>query len=180
LYPALEIGCRDGEWTKFLIASDPLYLTDAHQEFLDSAVKDYPPEYQRRVRSYLVDNDDYSILPKNQFNFIFSWNNFNYKSLDTLKQTLKQIYTLLRPGGVFMFSYNNGDLPAGAAYAENYFMSYMPKSLVIPMCQMLGFEIVYSEDHEPAFSWIEIRKPGELKTSKAHQVMGEIKELQII
>lgn len=178
-YPGLEIGCRDGEWTKFLVASDPLYMLDEHQEFLDSAIKDYPPEYQRRVRQYLVKDTDYSRLPQKQFNFIFSWNYFNYKSLDTVKTALKQIFELLRPGGVFMFSYNNGDLPAGAAYAENYFMSYIPKSMLIPMCRSLGFEIVYHADFEPAVSWLEIRRPGELSTLKGHQAMGIIKEKKV-
>lgn len=175
-YPGLEIGCRDGEWTKFLVASDPLYMVDEHQEFLDSAIKEYSPEYQRRVRQYVVKDNDYSKLPQKQFNFIFSWNYFNYKSLDTVKQALKQVFSMLRPGGVFMFSYNNGDLPAGAAYAENYFMSYIPKSMLIPLCRNLGFDIVYHADHEPAVSWMEIRRPGELTTVKGHQAMGVIKE----
>jgi len=175
-YPGLELGCRDGEWTKFLVASDPLYIADAHQEFLDSAVKEYAPEYQRRVRPYLIRNNEYGVLPQSQFNFVFSWNHFNYKTLETTKQTLKQVYNLLRPGGVCMFSYNNGDIPAGAAYAETYFMSYMPKSLLIPMCQSLGYEVVYQQDHEPAVSWLELRKAGELSTVKGHQALGMIKE----
>ena len=70
-YPALEIGCRDGEWTKLLVAGDPLYLIDVHQEFLDSAIKDYPVEYKRRTRPYLIKNGDYSILPQRQFGFVF-------------------------------------------------------------------------------------------------------------
>jgi SAM-dependent methyltransferase len=175
-YPGLELGCRDGEWTKFLVASDPLYIADAHQDFLDSAIKEYAPEFQRRVRPYLIRNNEYGVLPQSQFNFVFSWNHFNYKTLETTKQALKQVYNLLRPGGVCMFSYNNGDIPAGAAYAETYFMSYMPKSLLIPMCQSLGYEVVYQQDHEPAVSWLELRKPGELSTIKGHQALGIIKE----
>jgi SAM-dependent methyltransferase len=175
-YPALELGCRDGEWTKLLVASDPLYITDEHQEFLDNAVKDHTHEYQRRVRPYLIKNNEYGILPQNQFNFVFSWNHFNYKTLDTIKQNLKQVYNLLRPGGVCMFSYNNGDIPMGAGHAETYFMSYVPKSLLMPIILSLGYEVVYQQDHEPAISWIEIRRPGELATVKAHQAMGTIKE----
>lgn len=177
-YPALEIGCRDGEWTKHLVAGDPLYLTDVHQEFLDSAIKDYPAEYQRRTRPYLIKNGDYSILPQKQFGFVFSWNYFNYKTIDTIKSELKQVYNLLRPGGVFMFSYNNGDMPAGAAYAESYFMSYVPKSMLIPACQQAGFEVVVSKDFEPAVSWVELQKPGELQTSKGHQALGIIKQIE--
>jgi SAM-dependent methyltransferase len=175
-YPALEIGCRDGEWTNFLVASDPLYLADEHQEFLDVTIGNYAPEYQRRIRPYVITNDEYGILPQKQFNLVFSWNHFNYKSLDSIKKVLRQVYNLLRPGGVFMFSYNNGDLPDGAAYAESYFMSYVPKSMLIPACQQLGFEITYSQDYEPAVSWLELKKPGELFTVKGHQALGLIKE----
>ena len=114
-------------------------------------------------------------LPLNQFNFVFSWNFMNYASLDTIKEYLKIVKELLRPGGVFMFSYNDGDRPAGAAMAENFFMTYVPKHMLIPMCESLGFEVVNQRTRDVSISWIEIRKPGELTTTKAHQVLGEVK-----
>lgn len=175
-YPTLEIGCRDGEWTDKLVAGDPLYITDVYQEFLDNALAKYPAEYQRRVRPYLIENHDFQVLPQKQFSFIFSWNNYNYKSLKTIKRMLKQSWNLLRPGGVVMFSYNNCDMAPAAAYAESYFMSYVPKSMLLPICQQLGYEVIYSKDYEPAVSWLELRKPGDLATVKAHQAMGVIKE----
>lgn len=178
-YPTLEIGCRDGEWTKHLISSDPLYLVDPHREFLESAVSKYPEEYQRRVRKYQIRDWDFKELPQNQFGFAFSWNHFNYMSLDTVKQYLKSMYQVLRPGGVFMFSYNNADLPAAAGHAESYFMSYIPKSMLLPMVESLGFEISATFDFEPAVSWIEVRKPGELETVKAHQVLGRVKNINL-
>jgi len=66
-YPALEIGCRDGDWTKLLVASDPLYIADVFPEFLTSAVEQFPDLYRGRVRKYLI-HDFYKInnLPKNQ------------------------------------------------------------------------------------------------------------------
>lgn len=174
-FPALEIGCRDGEWTKYMVSADPLYIVDHHREFTDSAIKEFTDEYKRRIRVYLTPDHDLSILPKNQFSFVLCWNFLNYRSLDTIKEYLKQIKELLRPGGVFLFSYNDGDRPAGAGYAENFFMSYMPKSMLIPLCESLGFEIISDQAREMAISWLEIRKPGELKTVKAHQTMGELK-----
>lgn len=173
--PGLEIGCRDGEYTKKLVSCDPLYITDIHQDFLDSTLSKFPEEYQRRLRPYLIDNMNLSMLPKNQFGFVFSWNFFNYLSLASIDRYLVQIFELLRPGGTFMFSYNNADMPAPAAYADSYFMSYAPKSQLIPLCIAHGFEIASSTDLNPAVSWLELRKPGELKTIKAHQVLGEIK-----
>ena len=175
-YPALEIGCGDGEWTKFLVASDPLYIADFFPEFLASAVEQFPPLYQGRVRKYLI-KEYYKIsnLPVNQFGLIFSFNFFNYLSLDSIKQYLLQSLEWLRPGGRIIFTYNNADLPAAAAYAETYFMTYVPKSILIPMAESIGFETEFCFDIEPAFSMIEFKKPGDLQTIKAAQVLGEIK-----
>ena len=173
--PGLEIGCRDGEYTSKLVSCDPLYITDIHQDFLDSTLSKFPEEYQRRLRPYLIDDMNLSMLPKNQFGFVFSWNFFNYLSLASIDRYLVQIFELLRPGGTFMFSYNNADMPAPAAYADSYFMSYVPKSQLLPLCTAHGFAIASSTDLDPAVSWLELRKPGELKTIKAHQVLGEIK-----
>jgi SAM-dependent methyltransferase len=177
-YPALEIGCRDGEWTKHIVAADPLYITDHYKDFLESATKDFTPEYQRRIRPYLVKDTNFDALPQGQFGFVFCWNFLNYRSLDTIKEYLKSVKELLRPGGVFMFSYNNGDIPESAGYAEGFWMSYMPKSMLIPMCESLGFEIYHNKDYRgegTTVSWIELRKHGKIETVKAHQVLGEIK-----
>lgn len=177
-YPALEIGCRDGEWTKYLVASDPLYIADVFEEFLSSAIKQFPPIYQGRVRKYLI-KDFYKIanLPKNQFGLIFSYNFFNYLSIDSIKQFLIQAIEWLRPGGTMIFTYNNADLPAAAAYAENYFMTYVPESILIPLAESIGFEVTYVYNSEPAYSVIEINKPGSLKSIKVGQTFGEIKHI---
>lgn len=177
-YPALEIGCRDGEWTKYLVASDPLYIADFFPEFLSSAVKQFPELYQGRVRKYLI-QDFYKIsnLPKNQFGLIFSYNFFNYLSIDGIKQFLLQSIVWLRPGGTLIFTYNNADLPAAAGYAESYYMTYVPESLLIPLAESIGFETVYRYNCDPAYSIIELQKPGQLKSIKVGQTAGEIKHI---
>ena len=177
-YPALEIGCRDGQWTKLLVASDPLYIADVFPDFLSSAIQQFPPLYQGRVRKYLI-HDFYKIsnLPKNQLGLIFSYNFFNYLSIDSIKQLLIQSMEWLRPGGTILFTYNNADLPAAAAYAENYFMTYVPESILIPMAESIGFETVFIYNCEPAYSIIELRKPGTLKSIKVGQTAGEIKHI---
>ena len=78
-----------------------------------------------------------------------------------------------------MFSYNNAEHHMNAAYVEEGFMSWMPRGLLIQLVTQLGFEIINAPDYQPAVSWLEIRKPGELKTIKAHQVLGEIKRKEI-
>jgi SAM-dependent methyltransferase len=175
-YPALEIGCRDGEWTKYLVASDPLYIADVFPEFFTTSLQQFPELYQGRVRKYLIkDYCKIANLPKNTFGFIFSYNFLNYLSLDSIKQILTQSMEWLRPGGKIVFTYNNADLPAAAAYAENFFMTYVPKSMLQPMAESLGYETTFSFDTEPAFSIIEFKKPGQLKSIKLSQTSGEIK-----
>ena len=85
----------------------------------------------------------------------------------------------MKPGGVFLFSYNDGDTPSGAGMAENFAQTYIPKSLLIPTCESLGFEIFKDAHYAPNISWIEVKKPGILHTIKAHQVLGEIKRREI-
>jgi len=179
-YPALEISCRDGEWTKYMIAADPLYIIDRYPEFLESASSQFPEQFQTRLRRYPLVDNNLGLLPRNQFGFVFSWGYFNYVSLDTLKIYLTQIIRILRPGGVFLFSYNDGDTPAGAEMAERFAQSYLPKSMVVPLAESLGFEIQKTfelgEEWNP-ITWIELKRPGELATNKAAQVMGEIKRI---
>lgn len=179
-YPALEIGCRDGEWTKYMVAADPLYVTDHYRDFLDSTASQFTEEYQRRIRPYLTRDTDLTVLPQNQMAFVFCWNFLNYRSLDTIKEYLKSVQDVLRPGGVFMFSYNNGDMHECAGYAEGHWMSYIPKRMLVPMCESLGFEVVHTRESRSegtAISWIELKKSGTLETVKAHQVLGEIKRI---
>jgi SAM-dependent methyltransferase len=181
-YPALEIGCRDGEWTQHLVANDPLYIVDHYREFLDSTMSIFVEQYQRRIRPYLFKDQNMAELPQGQMGFVFCWNFLNYRSLDTVKEYLKTVKELLRPGGTFMFSYNNGDIPECAGYVDNGWMSYIPKSMLLPMCESLGYEIVYTRDirgEGTSISWVELRKPGKLETVKAHQVLGEIKLIDV-
>jgi hypothetical protein len=176
-YPALEIGCRDGEFTQYLIASDPLYIADVHPEFLSSALNQYHEQYKARVRKYLIKDNKITGLPSNQFNFIFSYNFFNYLSFDSIKQWMLLSYEWLRPGGGIIFTYNNSDIGVGAAYAESCFMSYVPRSMLVPMCESIGFELIDHRDYDPNISWVEFRKPGNLQTIKASQALGEIKHI---
>ena len=183
-FPILELGCRDGDMTNELVAGDPLYIVDNYQEFIDNTLSKFNDQYKNRVRPYLIQEEsgqpnilDIQKLPIGQFGFIFSFNYFNYRSIQGLKDYLGQAKELLRPGGAMMFTYNNSDLEQQAAFAESYFMSYMPKSLLIPLCQSVGFDYVTSFDIGN-LSWIEIRIPGELESIKAHQAMAKIVHIE--
>ena len=175
-YPGMELGPRTGELTQYLVANDPLYLVDLDQRFLDTTIQQFSGVYQNRLRRYVTDIiPDFKSLPQNQIGFIFSWDFFNYLALPTIALYLKEAHKLLRPGGVFMFTYNDGETPTGAGYAENRSQSYVPCSKLIDLCRAQGFEIKQIESFDSGvLNWIELVKPGELKTVKAAQAMGEI------
>lgn len=173
-YPGLEIGPGDGYWTKLLVGCDPLYLVDVHQEFLISSLEQFSEEYRRRVRTYKINDIDLDCLPQNQFGFVFAWYVFNFMTADMIDLYLGEIMKVLRPGGIAMFSYNNAERPHAANFVETGFMSYMPKTYLLRQLKKYGFEILASHDLETAVSWVEIKKPGELSTVKAHQAMASI------
>lgn len=179
-YPVLEIGPGDGVWTEHLVAGDPLYILDRHQEFIDNTLNKFNGVYRNRIRPYLtglhgrVHEEDMSMLPENQFGFIFSWNVFNYMPLKETTTMLQGAMRCLRPGGVMMFSYNNCDVAQCAEYVEQGFRSWMPSQLLEQTCRDLGFEIIANRSIEETVHWIEIRKPGTLSTTKHHQVLGKI------
>lgn len=177
-FPALEIGPGDGIWTPELVENDPLYIADVRPEYLEETLKKFNPVYQNRIRPYLIpfdDSENLSCLPQNQFGFVVSINVFDYFSFDKIRRYLTSVYDVLRPGGVFLFTYGNCDRREIAELAEKGAVGYMPKSLLIAFCETRGYEVLDSFDLDQTVSWIEIRKPGDLKTVKAHQAMGEIK-----
>lgn len=178
-YPGLEIGPGSGVWTKCLVSNDPLYLLDIRKSYLDETKALFPVEYQNRLRCYLIpennEPEDLSGLPQKQFGFVVSINVFEYFSFDKIRHYLEEVWKLLRPGGVFLFTYNNGERPECAQLAENGTVSYIPKTMLVTFCETHGYEVIKTFDLDNTVCWIEIRKPGELKTVKAHQAMGEIK-----
>lgn len=181
-YPALQFGCgvKTKTLTGDLVANDPLYLCDFSQENIDNVSNQFNDIYNKRLRKYVLTQHELHQLPHNQFGFIFSWMLFNYANFATVTHYLERIIRLLRPGGYFIFSYNNCDLLESCLVAESGGMSYVSKRHLIRVCNQFGYEVVNTYDmpntdyHVKYISWIEIRKPGELSTVKRRQVMGAI------
>ena len=178
-YPSLMYGCKYHNYINQMVTGDPLYVTDPIWDLVEQAIAPFPDLYQRRIRAYKFDNQNF---PIGQFGFIFSWNFFNYITLDEMPDYLNKIYNWLRPGGVFIFSYNNTDIPRSAYTAERQLASWAPKRKVLPLVKSAGFEIVDSQDRptdDALFgytSWLEVKKPGDLTTVKASQAVGLICE----
>ena len=61
-FPGLEIGTGDATWTRMLVASDPLYIVDYNNEFLESTKATFNEVYKRRLRCYLSNGTSCSII----------------------------------------------------------------------------------------------------------------------
>lgn len=179
-HPSLEIGPGDGQWTPLMVAADPLYLVDIHPEFIESTKRQFTEAYQRRLRTYLNDWDGYpgwdlSFLPQNQFEFVFAWNVFDFYQLDFIEKYLDSIFNVLAPGGSALFSFNNCDFPANAKFAETGFKAWATEKSIVNLCKRKGFEITFIKTIDIEWSYIEIKKPGILKSVKTTQALGEIR-----
>ena len=189
-FPGLRLGCGyfgqldsaaknhelSIEYSNSMVANDPLYFVDQNQRSLELVTNHFNEVYQRRIRLY----QDYTQLPPRQFSFIFSWGLFNYLELSTIENYLQVMFNLLRPGGTAMFSYNNCDIIESARIADMGEMSFVSKRNLTNLLKKIGFDVIASYDLPNTdtlitnISWLEIRRPGELITTKLRQVMGTV------
>lgn len=184
-YPGMQIGPQDGYLTDHMVSCDPLYLVDVFPEFLESTLNTFNEIYRARVRPYTIGYDgvktkSFSELPQNQFGFVLCWEVFNFLALDSIKEYLTELYDVLRPGGTILFSYNDGDTVNGSKNAEWGGCTFVPKRLLVPLVNSLGYDVSASFNFQPGISdvsWLEIKKPGEKSTIKGHQVLGIIQDL---
>ena len=179
-YPALQINPRSKKWIDPMVASDPLYLTHSNIAMVEDMIKEYPEIYQNRLRLYEIVDRDFSKLPQAQFGFVLCWDNFNHLSLDKIEKYIREVWELLRPGGSFIFNYNNCDFEGPAYRAECHAGSYASASWLTKLLNAIGYEITALHDDETGdafnthISWVEIKKPGDLETVKAAQAMAQI------
>jgi SAM-dependent methyltransferase len=177
-FPGMIIGPRTDTFIEDMVPLDPLYVVDTHADLLDPAVRRFAPDYQRRLRQYIV--DDYSTapilneLPGGQFGVIFAYNYFNYRPMEIIRRYIREIASKLRPGGSFIMTYNNCDNSHGIGLAERYWMCYTPKRLIMQAAADVGLEFVSNTDSPPDLSWIEFVRPGDLETYRGGQTLAKI------
>ena len=177
-YPGLQLYPQDKSWVDCMVGCDPLYLVSDTLETLEQITATYPELYQARLRLYKF--NQWESLPQGQVGFALLWDYLEYCTPEAMRHYLSKIAEVLRPGGVLMFSYNNCDLKESMLLAERGTLNYNHRDLVEQIITELGYEVLKFEDAEtgndqyPWISWAEIKRPGELNTVKAHQVLGKI------
>jgi hypothetical protein len=177
-YPGLIIRPSHSPWVEDLVALDPMYFVDTHEDLIASAISQFPPEYQRRLRCYVIDEFSnrpiFEKLPQQQFGFVYGFDYFNFRPLEVIKQYLSEVFELLRPGGTFFFNFNDCDQQGGVGLTENSFSCYTPARLIYEYAVKLGYKITHQETIDAASTWVELTKPEQLTSIRGGQCLAAI------
>mgnify|MGYP003323057122 FL=1 len=161
-----------------MVPLDPLYVVDSSRDLIEPAISEFTPEYQRRLRPYVI--NDYSNdkilyrLPDNQFGFVFAYNYFNFKPIEIIEKFLHELYQKLRPGGAVIFTYNECDLSPGVGAVEHNWMCYTPGRRIRVIADLIGFEIINNHIGINDIAWFELKKPGEIESIRGGQSLAKI------
>jgi SAM-dependent methyltransferase len=176
--PGMIIRPRTEDYINDMVALDPLYLVDHDMELLRPSTEQYLPEYQRRLRRYIindyVERPIFRNFPAGQFGVIFAYNYFNYKPLSVIDDYLAEMFQLLRPGGILIFTYNNCDLWHCVSFAEKNYMCYTPGIKIWNLAQKNGYVVNFEHNGVLDAKWIELKKPGEITSIKGGQSLAKI------
>ena len=183
-YPGLQISPIFGgkDLTDSMVSLDPLYLVDYQQTLVNEVSKQYNLTYRNRLRPYTMRRYDFNNpkqilfpkLPVEQFGFILACNFMDKFPLPVIEAYLLEIFNLLRPGGVMLFTFNDCDIPHNIQLVEQGYRPYTPGKEVRKLIKKLGYEILNHHSESYGIAWFEIKKPGEIRSSRGGQPLGKI------
>lgn len=166
------------DFVKSMVMFDPLYLIDQSYELITPAIIDFHYDYQRRLRPYVVnERADQPVLgqiPNDQFGICLAYNYFNFKPLEVFKQYLTELYTKLKPGGTLAFTFNDCDRDKAVILVEQHFACYTPGRLIKELALIIGYEIEFEWHDNGPWTWLELRKPGELTSFRGGQTLARV------
>jgi hypothetical protein len=182
-YPGMFIRPGHRTLVEEMASSDPLYIVDTSAGLLAPALSQFLEDFQTRIRNIvLVDERKPNILkdlPEGQMGLIVCLDFFEYRPLHLVERYLVEFNNCLREGGTLIFSFNNCDIEHGVNLVDKKYRTYTPAYRIKEMLFKLGLTIQAEHDYESSLSWIEAKKPGELKSLRGGQALGQIKPKEI-
>ena len=177
-HPGMVIRPMHAMHVDDLVACDPMYFVDTHPDLLDRVNNQFTKEYQSRlcyyhIREYTKQNIFWN-LPAQQFGLIYAFHYFNFKPMEIIRDYLSEIYNLLRPSGIFAFTFNDCDFGGAVRLTEHHFCCYTPGRLIKEHALALGFAIELDFNDEAGTYWLELRKPGTFETIRGGQNVATI------
>jgi len=166
------------DWIEYMVACDPLYVVDTNHDMFEPAKDKFNELYQSRLRYYAIRESDsepmMGHMPAGQFGFCLAYNFFQYKPFEIMRAYLREIFDLLRPGGVLAITYNDCDRKGAVELAERSFTCYTPGRLVLAICESIGFVIEQDYRLDAAANWVELRRPGQMISLRGGQTLAKI------
>ena len=166
------------DFVKNMVMFDPLYLIDQTHELLAPCMSEFHDDYQRRLRPYVINernnNPILGRIPNEQFGICLAYNYFNFKPLEVFKQYLAEIYTKLKPGGTLAFTFNDCDRDKAVMLTEQHFACYTPGRMVKELSKTIGYELEFEWHDNGPWTWLELRKPGELASLRGGQTLAKV------
>jgi SAM-dependent methyltransferase len=176
-YPGVMFRPGKQDYFQEMVDCDPLYLLDNHYDLLEPALSKITEHFFHRVRKSAVTEDTSKVmfnLPPNQIGLVFAWNFFNYKPLEIIRQYLEKIYRCLRPGGVFIFTYNNCSRSLPVKLVEHNWASYTPDWSIKEIAESVGFELFSQYNGDYHFNLLELKKPGTITSLRGGQTLAKV------
>ena len=164
-YAGVELNPSTGIHTASMLACDPLYLYTGNITDTDSIKSKFNNFFaHKRIMFY----DNLTNLPQNQLGLATSINCYEFLPIDPIKDEIRSVYNMLRPGGYFIFTYNDCEQEASLDFLNGpgAYRTYNTKTLMTSMIQMLGFDIIKQECWRESHSWMVVKKPGDLTSKK--------------
>jgi SAM-dependent methyltransferase len=179
-FPGMVIRPGLENFIEGMVGYDPLYIIDQNYDLLKPCMEQFPKLYQSRLRPYLLnDRTDDPILdkiPNNQFGMCLVYNFLNYRPLEIIRRYLEEIYQKLSPGGFLLMTYNDCDQANAVDLVERNYACYTPGYLIRELAKSIGFEQSHTWGDDGPSVWLELRKPGELKSLRGGQAIAQIKD----
>jgi SAM-dependent methyltransferase len=142
-------------------------------------MKKFHEDYSRRIRTYIVneysDQAFLSQLPKEQFSIVAAQTFLNFKPLEIINKIITEVFDLLKPGGAFVFTYNNCDFYGAVELAERSFACYTPGRLIKEHASKIGYNISFDYTEPNVTSFLELTKPGSRTSIRGGQTLALIK-----
>lgn len=176
-FPGMIFRPGRRNYIRHMVALDPLYVIDTDYDLLRPALEHFSEPYRSRLRPVVIDEDRDTIIqhvPQGQIGTIFALDFFEYRPLEMIRRYFTEFDYLLRPGGSVLISYNNCDLAHGVRQCETKTRCFTPGGMIRDLLESINFEIVSSQDRMSSFSWIEFRKPGQLRSLRGGQSLAKI------
>lgn len=153
----------------------PLYIVDRLKDDLVKRLSSVvSPSDMRKIRIY-GPNESYDCLPKEAIGMIISRNHFTHTNKFFYEIELRLLASLLAPGGILTFNFNDVETSEGALLLESKMRSYQTKSNLNEHLQSLGLEIVnWTRMHKARTTWVHAKKPGIKKSCKKGEMIGRI------